>query len=254
MKARPGRRRLHIPLTVKQPTVEEARAQAAKARAAYARNDLDLSSSDWFANKMSKEPRFAQFFLSSNTGMALLDDQMRFRAVNSRLAVINGASVESHLGKPLRDVLGEIAVQVEPVFRQIMTTGLPIANFEFGGVLPSKPGTQRWLDNFFPMKNANGQVQGIGAVVVELSPETQLKTTGAISEPDFWPGSANGMLRSWKDISSYVGACVKTVQRWEQHYNFPIRRLERSKGAVVFALKAEVDSWILTRSHRLRAS
>jgi hypothetical protein len=62
------------------------------------------------------------------------------------------------------------------------------------------------------------------------------------------------MLRSWKDISNYVGACVKTVQRWEENYNLPIRRLERSKGASVFALKAEVDSWILTRIHQARAS
>ena len=53
--------------------------------------------------------------------------------------------------------------------------------------------------------------------------------------------TANEVLRSRKEIANYVGAFVKTIQRWEQHYNFPIRRWKRNKGAAVFALKADVD-------------
>jgi hypothetical protein len=83
---------------------------------------------------------------------------------------------------------------------------------------------------------------------VELLPDTRLESAGAIHEGELLPSTVNEVLRSWKEIANYVGACVKTVQRCEQHYNVPIRRLERRKGAVVFALKAEVDSWIRMRT------
>jgi hypothetical protein len=34
------------------------------------------------------------------------------------------------------------------------------------------------------------------------------------------------------------------VQRWEQSYGFPIRRVNPSKGSVVYALQNEVDEWL----------
>jgi hypothetical protein len=42
------------------------------------------------------------------------------------------------------------------------------------------------------------------------------------------------------------------VQRWEQSYGFPTRRLKASKGAVVFALPEEVDNWMRARSQRTK--
>ena len=198
------------------------------------------------------ERLFRDFFNSSNVGLAIFDQQLRYQMLNQCLAASNGTSVQSHLGRHVREMLGNVALQVEPAIQQVFATARSIVNCEVTGALPTKLDGGRWIDNFFPMTDENGRVKQVGAVVVELLPDTMLVSADAIHEGESLPRATNDVLRSWKEIANHVGACVKTVQRWEQRCNFPIRRLERSKGAVVFALKAEVDSWIQIRTRMAR--
>lgn len=51
------------------------------------------------------------------------------------------------------------------------------------------------------------------------------------------------VLTSWKEIASYVNRSVRTVQRWEEAFGFPVRRLHGDEGSV-YALKEEVDTWL----------
>lgn len=191
-----------------------------------------------------------EFLNNANVGLGIVDARLRYRALNLCLAEMNGTAIETHLGKTLREILGEVALQVEPAIKQVLATGKPIYNFALTGIVPARAETTRFVDHLFPLKDARGRVTRVGAVVVELPPDKKPeRTVGVIHEALSEIAGGNEILRSWKGIAKYIGACVKTVQRWEQHYSFPIRRLERRRGAVVFALKAEVDSWI-----RLRAS
>lgn len=56
------------------------------------------------------------------------------------------------------------------------------------------------------------------------------------------------ILRSWKEIASYAGASVRTLQRWEREFHLPIRRIATKKGAVVFAFRADLDTWFRVRT------
>jgi hypothetical protein len=55
-------------------------------------------------------------------------------------------------------------------------------------------------------------------------------------------------LESWKEIASYLGRGVTTVQRWEQDEGLPVHRLAHAKKGSVFAYKREVDSWRRSRT------
>lgn len=190
------------------------------------------------STELSAVERLFAEFISSNIGLAVIDRQMRYRALNAFLAASNGTSVESHLGKHLREILGGVAIQVEATIEQVFTTARPVSNCELSGPLPTKPDGGHWIDSFFPITDSTGTVKQVGAVVVELPLNLKFQLTDpqiALPSP---------VLRSWKDIAQYVGACVKTVQRWEHAHNFPIQRLNPHKGAVVFALKDEVDNWL----------
>lgn len=52
------------------------------------------------------------------------------------------------------------------------------------------------------------------------------------------------VLESWKEISSYLNRDVKTCRRWELKLDLPIRRLNGSTRARVFAYKEDLDSWL----------
>lgn len=56
------------------------------------------------------------------------------------------------------------------------------------------------------------------------------------------------ILRSWKEIASYAGASVRTLQRWEKYFRLPIRRIATKKGSVVFAFRADLDTWFRART------
>ena len=53
------------------------------------------------------------------------------------------------------------------------------------------------------------------------------------------------VLSCWKDIASYLGKGVRTVQRWEQELSMPVRRPNGGglKGPVT-ARKADLDQWL----------
>jgi len=51
-------------------------------------------------------------------------------------------------------------------------------------------------------------------------------------------------LDSWKAIADYLGRDVRTLQRWEA-LGLPVRRLPGGRGHSVFALRREVDTWML---------
>jgi len=56
--------------------------------------------------------------------------------------------------------------------------------------------------------------------------------------------SKDNLLRSWKDISAYLGCDVRTCHRWEASHGMPVHRAEGGeKKSPVFAYKDELDAW-----------
>ncbi|HEY6253341.1 MAG TPA: hypothetical protein VI685_25575 [Candidatus Angelobacter sp.] len=54
------------------------------------------------------------------------------------------------------------------------------------------------------------------------------------------------VLNSWKEIATYVGRGVRTIQRWERELDFPIRRPRGKQRSAVIALKEDLDLWLRT--------
>jgi len=53
----------------------------------------------------------------------------------------------------------------------------------------------------------------------------------------------HAVLGSWKEIASYLGKGVRTVQRWERYSGLPIHRPSGSSKGVVIAFPNELDKW-----------
>ncbi len=56
--------------------------------------------------------------------------------------------------------------------------------------------------------------------------------------------SKDNLLRSWKEISAYLGCDVRTCHRWEANHGMPVHRAEGGETrSPVFAYKDELDAW-----------
>jgi tetratricopeptide (TPR) repeat protein len=52
------------------------------------------------------------------------------------------------------------------------------------------------------------------------------------------------ILNGWKEIGSYVGRDIRTVERWEKHRGLPVRRVPGAGRSTVYALIPELDEWL----------
>ena len=57
------------------------------------------------------------------------------------------------------------------------------------------------------------------------------------------PPDETDRLDSWKEIASYLGREVRTVQGWEKNEGLPIHRHQHARQGSVYAFKAELDAW-----------
>jgi hypothetical protein len=55
---------------------------------------------------------------------------------------------------------------------------------------------------------------------------------------------AGKALRSWKEISAYLGVTVRSAQRWEKTLRMPVHRQGAGRNARIFAYPAELDAWL----------
>lgn len=115
-------------------------------------------------------------YQTAPVGLAFLDQNLRFQQVNQTLADINGVALEDHLGRTVREVVPELADQVEPLLRQVLETGEPRLNLEIEGETAAAPGLRRtWLESWFPFRKSAAEVSGINIVVLEVTERKQLQ-------------------------------------------------------------------------------
>ncbi len=55
------------------------------------------------------------------------------------------------------------------------------------------------------------------------------------------------IFTSWKEIASYLGKGVRTVQRWEAQFGLPVQRPNARTKGIVRASREDLDKWISTR-------
>jgi len=58
------------------------------------------------------------------------------------------------------------------------------------------------------------------------------------------------VLNSWKEIASYLGRGVRTVQRYERELGLPVRRPHGRSRSAVIALRDELDAWLCAAPKR----
>ena len=121
------------------------------------------------------EQLLSAFFAASNVGLSIVDTQLNYQAINKALAEMNGFSVEAHLGKSMRDILGNAAESVEPILRSVLLTGEPVTNVPLALHLPTRTEVGHWVVHYFPMNDASGKVTRIGVVVVEVTAQKKLE-------------------------------------------------------------------------------
>ncbi|MEG4249243.1 PAS domain S-box protein [Microcoleus sp. AT3-A2] len=117
-----------------------------------------------------RQAHFDAFFAAANAGLMILDRQLRYVQINEAMAELNGICVADHIGRSLCEVLPELAATLGPILQEILDTGKPILDYEVVGETPRQPGILRyWQASYYPLRDENDLVFGVGALVIEIT-------------------------------------------------------------------------------------
>jgi diguanylate cyclase (GGDEF)-like protein/PAS domain S-box-containing protein len=125
-------------------------------------------------------------YQSAPIGLAVLDTQLRFLRVNSRLAQLNGVAQQAHPGLTVRQIVPSLADQSEQLMRRVIETGKPMTDVEFHGETLAEPGAERWWsEQWFPLKDETGRVWGVNVAVEEITGRKRAEETLRRREQEF---------------------------------------------------------------------
>jgi phosphoserine phosphatase RsbU/P len=107
-------------------------------------------------------------------GFALIDAELRYQYVNTRLAEINGRPVADHIGRRPAEIFGpQLAEALETPVRQVLRTGEP-QPLDSGA--PTIDGRERhFIRGRHPVRDRRGHVVGVVVTVQEVTGQITLQ-------------------------------------------------------------------------------
>ncbi|WP_017658918.1 PAS domain-containing protein [Baaleninema simplex] len=119
-----------------------------------------------------KNAELSYLYSTLPVGLALVDENLVFLKINDILAEINGLTARDHIGKTVREILPELAEELEQLYQRVLATREPIRNLEVGGITPADPQRLRtWLISYNPLELPDGKL-AVSSVVTDI---TELK-------------------------------------------------------------------------------
>jgi PAS domain S-box-containing protein len=112
----------------------------------------------------------AAIYNDAPIGMAVIGTDFRFQRINARLAEMNGAPIEAHIGRTIREVVPTLADIGEGLVRKIAETRKSILNLEVDGETAAEPGVIRsFIEHWSPVFGPDGMVVAVNIVVEEVT-------------------------------------------------------------------------------------
>ncbi|RJT25307.1 PAS domain S-box protein [Chakrabartia godavariana] len=158
----------------------------------------DCRACDNFLTDIAAFDEIEVLYRNAPLGIALFTRDCRWVRINPQLAEINGFPVEAHIGASIDDLLPDLAEGLRQLWRPVFERGESIENIIVEGETPARPGEVRsWLNSYYPVRSASGEVTGLLALVSEQTAllqrqrdisqlEAQLELALSASGIDIW--------------------------------------------------------------------
>ncbi|MBB6414560.1 SpoIIE family protein phosphatase [Streptomyces sp. AK010] len=147
------------------------------------------------------------FLTRSPVGMAVMDLEMRYVWVNDTLERFGGVPREQRLGRRLRDLLpGLQGETLEGVMRKVLTTGVPVTDYEYLGWSWADPHRQHaYSTSFFPLVDANDSVTGLCYMVMDVTERWNARRLlSLVSEAGTSIGRTLDVMRTAQELADFA--------------------------------------------------
>jgi PAS domain S-box-containing protein len=172
----------------------------------------------------------AAIYEDAPIGMAVIGTDFRFQRINARLAEMNGAPIEVHLGRTIREVVPKLADVGEGLVRKIAETGESILNIDIHGETAAEPGVQRsFIEHWSPVTGPDGRVVAVSIVVEEVTAQKRAAEALRASE-----SRLREVLDSIKDAFLVMDHDYRIVQMNREALRIDGRPMEQFLGRTIW--------------------
>jgi PAS domain S-box-containing protein len=107
---------------------------------------------------------------SMPVGVCYLDTDLRYTYINDHFVELTGIRRETHLGMTVREVMPEVADQIETQLRHVIRTRLPLTRGMLSAPTPAHPNERRYYQhNFSALIGEDGAVKGVNCIVYDAT-------------------------------------------------------------------------------------
>src|SRR5712692_4887481 len=146
-----------------QRAIKEKSLRDERVRATEALRESEARAREQFAE-------LEQLYRTAPIGLALVGQNLRYVRVNDALAAMNGIPASEHIGRQLRQIIPDAAATVEPLYRQVLESGLPLIGVEIHTAIQSQPGVVRdFLTSYYPLLGEDGAPRGVNTIVLDVT-------------------------------------------------------------------------------------
>ncbi|MBY0525848.1 MAG: PAS domain S-box protein [Gemmataceae bacterium] len=189
--------------------------------------------------KQQQVEELENLYRTAPVGLELLDRQYRVLRINERLAVINGKSVRDHIGRTLKEIIPQLAPEIETVVDRVFATGESVLDLETHGVTPADPASERhWLVSYYPVKSTDGIPLYVGCAVLEITGlkkvEADLRHAKAEAE------AASQRVQEQKDLLQNVIDHLPCAVFWKDRNSVNLGGNRLAASDLGFATPAEM--------------
>jgi PAS domain-containing protein len=109
-------------------------------------------------------------------GFALYRPDHTYVMVNEALAALNGLPAEAHRGRSVTEVVPDLAPAIIALVDRVLADGVPLIDVELAGESGGAPGRRGiWLNSFYRIAAAGGEVVGVAALVRDVTAQRRLE-------------------------------------------------------------------------------
>lgn len=171
-------------------------------------------------------------FEQSPLGIAVLDTQLRYTAVNQTLAEMNGISAEEHVGRTSGETMPERAAdEITVIQRQVLATGEPVIDVTLASPVNARTGGFRSI-SYSRLTDRGGKVLGISGTVMDVTDRYR-----AISKVEH----ARRRLALLNEFGSRVGDLLDASRIAQELASTAVPRLADFASAILLQAVAHGD-------------
>ncbi|WP_371614191.1 SpoIIE family protein phosphatase [Streptomyces sp. NBC_00454] len=141
----------------------------------------------------------------SPIGLAILDTDLRYVAVNPALERMHGIPAKDHLGRHYREIMTAAKFGVpEAAMTEVLKTGIPMVDQStIVGHTPGDPDQHAWSISLYRLEDPQGRVLGVADLVVDVTDRYQAAMAAA---------EARRRLALIADGSARIGTTLEVEQ------------------------------------------